>query len=192
MKASVVTLITLLSFSTATPHKRRDGKCGGPPDPIKTCTKTLEALKWTVDDFDFHASYVFTNPAHQNSWGYVNFNVSNDVVPYTASCSASSNQLSDFFYGTVEYACTLAGTGVPAGAKVGFKFSRPAGTLEITETIDCSDKLFSVSGATTLTLSCTDVTTQNPSWTPGQIYSAREIKCAPVDVTIGAGSVTAL
>lgn len=53
-------------------------------------------------------------------------------------------------------------------------------------------RLFSVSGATTLTLSCTDVTTENPSWTPGQIYSAREIKCAPVDVTIGAGSVTAL
>ncbi|KAK0744498.1 hypothetical protein B0T21DRAFT_281132, partial [Apiosordaria backusii] len=153
----------------------------------------------TVHGFDFHASYVFTNPAHQNSWGYVNFNLSNDVVPYTAKCSAASSQLSDFFYGTVEYTCALVGTDVPAGAKAGFKFSRPGGTLEITETIGCSDKgltewnrLFAATGETTFTLTCTDMTTTNPNWTPGQIYSSRDIKCTPVDATIEAESVTAL
>ncbi|KAK4201149.1 hypothetical protein QBC40DRAFT_339263 [Triangularia verruculosa] len=153
MKSRITAFITFLSLSAATPHKRRDGKCGGGPDPITMCTKTLEALKWTVHDFDFHASYVFTNPAHQNSWGYM---------------------------------CR------PAGARVGFKFSRPAGTLEISETVGCSDKLFVVNGGTTLTLTCTGVTTQNPNWTPGQIYSSRDIRCTPVDATIEAENVTAL
>lgn len=50
-------------------------------------------------------------------------------------------------------------------------------------------RTFAVSGSTNLTLTCTDVTTTNPNWTPGQIYSSREVKCAPVDATFGASSV---
>jgi hypothetical protein len=91
-----------------------------------------------VHGFDYHASYTFTHPAHQNSWGYVNFNLTNNVVPYTALCAASSSQLSDFFYGTFDYSCTLPAS-APAGAAVKFRFSRPSGRLDITESIVCSE-----------------------------------------------------
>ncbi|KAK4462859.1 hypothetical protein QBC42DRAFT_223996 [Cladorrhinum samala] len=187
--------LSLLTLVAATPVSPRgaDGKSCSAPDPVKKCEKSLSGLQWTVHGFDYHASYIFTNPAHQNSWGYVNFNISNSIVPYTASCSAASSQLSDFFYGTQEYACTLVGSGAPAGAAVKFKYSRPSGQLDIIESVVCQgkpqDKTFVVSGSKTLTLACTDVTTTNPNWTPGQIYSDREVKCAPVDATFGASSV---
>ncbi|KAK3988890.1 hypothetical protein QBC44DRAFT_95803 [Cladorrhinum sp. PSN332] len=193
MKSAII--LSILSLASASPVATRtnEGKSCPAPNPVKKCEKSLSDLKWTVHGFDYHASYIFTNPAHQNSWGYVNFNISNSVVPYTASCSAASNQLSDFFYGTQEYNCQLIGQGAPAGAGVKFKFSRPSGQLDIKESVVCQgkpeDKTFAVSGATNLTLSCTDVTTVNQNWTVGQIYSSREVKCAPVDVTFGASSV---
>lgn len=100
----------------------------------------FEVLKWIVDDFDFYVFYVFINLVYQNLWGYVNFNVFNDVVFYIVLCSVFSSQLFDFFYGIVEYVCILVGIGVLVGVKVGFKFSRFVGMLEISEIIDCSDK----------------------------------------------------
>ncbi|KAK4222478.1 hypothetical protein QBC38DRAFT_81827 [Podospora fimiseda] len=193
MKSTI--LLSLFSLALANPvgTHNNNGKSCPAPDPVKKCEKSLSNLKWTVHGFDYHASYIFTTPAHQNSWGYVNFNISNSIVPYTASCAAASSQLSDFFYGTQEYNCQLIGEGVAAGAAVNFKFSRPSGQLDISESVVCKgkpqDKTFTVSGSTNLTLSCTDTTTTNPSWTPGQIYSSREVKCVPVDVTFGASSV---
>ncbi|KAK4158898.1 hypothetical protein QBC43DRAFT_138635 [Cladorrhinum sp. PSN259] len=192
MKSAIV--FSLLSLAAAGPVATRDndGKSCSAPNPVKKCEKSLSDLKWTVHGFDYHASYIFTTPAHQNSWGYVNFNISNSIVPYTASCSAASSQLSEFFFGTQEYTCTLIGN-APAGAAVKFKYSRPTGQLDIIESVVCqgkpADKTFTVSGATNLTLSCTDVTTTTPNWTPGQIYSDREVKCAPVDATFGAATV---
>ena len=111
------------------PRPPRDGKCW----------KDILALEWTAHAFDYHASYIFSNPAHQNSWGYVTFNLTNTVVPYTAVCSAASSQLSDFFYGTVDYTCKLPAE-APAGAAVKFRFSRPSGQLDITESILCTEK----------------------------------------------------
>jgi hypothetical protein len=158
------------------PKPPRDGKCWG----------DILGLRWTVHGFDYHASYTFTNPAHQNSWGYVNFNLTNNVVPYTAVCAASSSQLSDFFYGTVDYSCRLPAD-APAGASVTFRFSRPSGELDITESIIYSEQkttgTFVATGSSNLTLTCTDTTTVTPDWKPGQIYSQRLITCAPVDVT---------
>lgn len=95
---------------------------------------SASALQWTIHGFDYHASYIFTTPAHQNSWGYVNFNLTNNLVNYQMSCSAASNQLSDFFYGTLAYACTPSDN-APVGAGANFKFSRPTGQLDIEETI---------------------------------------------------------
>lgn len=134
--------LSLLSLAAATPVSPRgtEGKSCPAPDPVKKCQKSLSGLQWTVHGFDYHASYTFTTPAHQNSWGYVNFNISNSIVPYTASCSASSSQLSDFFYGTQEYTCTLVGSGAPTGAAVKFKYSRPSGQLDITESVVCQGK----------------------------------------------------
>lgn len=95
---------------------------------------SASALQWTVHSFDYHASYIFTTPAHQNSWGYVSFNLTNDQVNYTTSCTAASSQLSDFFYGTIAYACTPSDN-APVGAGANFKFNRPTGQLDIEETI---------------------------------------------------------
>src|SRR5687767_900631 len=41
---------------------------------------------WKVENFDYHASYIFTTPAHQNSWGYVNFTLSNPALNYKPVC----------------------------------------------------------------------------------------------------------
>jgi len=91
---------------------------------------------WTVERFDFRASYVYTTPAHQNSWGYASFALANPALTYKGDCSASSNQLSDFFYGTVPYTCVF-----PEGttASGGFAYDRPSGLLNITQRWVCSD-----------------------------------------------------
>lgn len=147
---------------------------------------------WTVKDFDYHASYIFTTPAHQNSWGYVNFTLVHSALLYTAQCSAASNQLSDFFYGTVPYNCAFPEDATPSpGTGAKFDFSRPSGLLEVNQTWVCSDAdpqyptTFWAYGAVNLTLDCTDTTWTNPNWTtPGTVYSSREVKCNPVTVPI--------
>lgn len=118
----------------------------GTPTPLSPRAATascsdasVHGFAWTVKDFDFHASYIFSTPAHQNSWGYVSFNLSNPAVPdVVASCSAQSSQLSDFFFGTVSYQCTYGGAAGPAPAT--FSFNRPSGELAINQTWTCSDK----------------------------------------------------
>jgi hypothetical protein len=119
-------------------EKGPDGAgCPAPPRP--NCESKAKSLKWTVHGFDYHASYIFTTPAHQNSYGYVSFNLSNTAVAYTASCSAMSSQLTDFFYGNQYFPCTLPST-APAGAAVSFQFNRPTGQLDVTETVVCEAK----------------------------------------------------
>ncbi|KAI1477833.1 hypothetical protein F4774DRAFT_387847 [Daldinia eschscholtzii] len=152
-------------------------------------------FKWTIENFDYHASYIFTTPAHQNSWGYVNFNLTNPALEYQAICSASSNQLSDFFYGTMPYTCT-----VPEGytTKTTFDFSRPSGKLNVNQTWTCSDTdpqyptTINAYGTVNLTLACTDETWINPNWTMGQIYSDRTVKCEPVTLPLKPYQMTAV
>ncbi|PFH62035.1 hypothetical protein XA68_15358 [Ophiocordyceps unilateralis] len=152
-----------------------------PAPRTHSCTSRSSAVReWTVSNFDFHASYIFTQPAHQNSWGYVNFTLSNSVVPYTAICQGSSNQLNDFFYGNFPYKCTTPGyvDGVT------FTFSRPSGELKINQTWSCPDEgsWFEARGGIKLDLKCKDKKWQNPDWAPGQIYSTRNIDCEHVTV----------
>jgi hypothetical protein len=107
--------------------------------PHAACAAQAASSKWVVENFDYHAEYIFTTPAHQNSHGYVNFDLWNTAVAYTATCSATSDQLTDFFYGTQWYPCTLPST-APAGASVSFRFNRPTGELDVNGTIICADK----------------------------------------------------
>lgn len=52
-----------LSPDTAAAVVRRDNNTG--------CFDTsFGDLAWGVEDFAYNASYLFTTPAHQNSWGY--------------------------------------------------------------------------------------------------------------------------
>ncbi|KAH9886144.1 hypothetical protein F4778DRAFT_759142 [Xylariomycetidae sp. FL2044] len=155
---------------------------------------------WTVKDFDYHASYIFTTPAHQNSWGYVSFNLSNPALAYEAQCSAASSQLSDFFYGNFPYTCTVpdADAGGSTTTETTFDFSRPSGVLDVNQTWVCSDAdpqyptTFHAYGTANLTLSCTVETVNNPDWQIGEIYSSRTVTCDLVTVPVKPYQITAV
>ncbi|KAI0180597.1 hypothetical protein GGR52DRAFT_531973 [Hypoxylon sp. FL1284] len=190
MRSFLSTITTLLPLAVAVPLEFQ------PRDAEPGCQETsLGDFEWTVESFDYHASYIFTTPAHQNSWGYVNFDLANPALDYKATCSATSNQLSDFFYGTMPYNCT-----VPDGssAVTTFDFSRPSGVLNVNQTWGCTDKdpkwplTVRAFGTANLTLACTDETWMNPNWTMGQIYSDRTVKCDPVTIPLKPYEMTAV
>lgn len=186
MQLIPASLLALLPLTIAGPIDLHQSQSSRDTNP--GCTDaSFGDFGWTIENFDFHASYIFTTPAHQNSWGYVNFNLSNPALTYEASCSAASSQLSDFFYGNLWYTCTLP-EGTPPGTSSAFQFDRPSGKLDFNQTWTCSDTdprypiTFRGYGSVNLTLECTDTTWTNPDWSVGQVYSDREVKCAPVTV----------
>jgi hypothetical protein len=182
---NILSTLLLASSALALPARSvpRDVKIAYPPPPAASgCTaSSTKVSQWTVDDFDFHASYTFSTPAHQNSWGYVNFTLTNPALDYTPICSAASDQLSDFFYGNFVYNCELPSN---ITDKATFTFSRPGDSLQINQTWSCADEgsRFTAQGGVDLNLTCSDTTWQNPAWTPGQIYSQRTVTCGKVTV----------
>ncbi|GAB0132997.1 hypothetical protein EsDP_00001417 [Epichloe bromicola] len=154
-------------------------------DPRKpeTCTqKARNAKQWQVKDFDFHASYLFTTPAHQISSGHVNFTLENPALGFTSRCEASSGHLDGFFYGDMAYNCTEP---VP-GPRTTFTFSRPSGELNVNQTWSCRDEksTFWAQGGTKLELDCEDKRWTNPDWKMGQTYSTRFVTCGRVNATV--------
>lgn len=93
--------------------------------------------EWQLEDFDFHANYIFSTPSHQNSWGYVSFTLVNPVLGSSANCSGRSNRLSDFFYGEIEYECDNLEGALNGGSK--FAFDRPSRDVKIEQTWECHD-----------------------------------------------------
>ncbi|QUC15991.1 uncharacterized protein UV8b_00232 [Ustilaginoidea virens] len=138
--------------------------------------------QWSVKNFDFHASYTFSTPAHQNSQGYVYFTLENEALDFKTSCTGVSGQLQDFFYGQIVYNCTAP----VGGNEASFTFSRPSNELKLTQTWTCADEgsRFWAQGAANLTLKCDDKTWTNPDWKMGQIYSSRTVSCDLVDATV--------
>ncbi|EQK99737.1 hypothetical protein G6O67_004247 [Ophiocordyceps sinensis] len=151
----------------------------------QSCTSdSADAWEWTVSDFDYHASYVFTTPAHQNSYGNVNFNLTTSAVPYTAQCSATSTQLQDFFYGNMSYKCAL-----PAANSyddVTFTFSKSSGELKIDHSWHClgENSRFTAGGSANLGLKCEEQDRKNYGWQLGQEYSRRDVNCERVTVKV--------
>ncbi|KAJ0158124.1 hypothetical protein CTA2_12245 [Colletotrichum tanaceti] len=150
-------------------------------EPETTCLqKSAEMDGWTLTDFDYHASYIFSTPAHQNSWGYISFNVSNPVLNYTVACDAVSSRLNDFFYGEQAYTCNP-----PAGesAATNFTWSYPDRALTLNQSWTCDDNpkypaRFTARGdAVVNNLKCWETFWKNNNWTLGQVYSQRDIKC---------------
>lgn len=111
----------------------------------QTCFARTSAIsEWQISDLDFHASYIFSTPAHQNSWGYVNFTLYNPVLETSTRCSASSNRLNDFFYGEVSYECEEGGENASYADKedlrdTSFTFSRPSGVVTVEQSWYCRD-----------------------------------------------------
>lgn len=172
-----------------------------PGDQPSCSTTSFQNFSWALSAFDYHASFIFTTPAHQNSWGYVNFNLSNPAIgsSVTTVCSASSSQLSDFFYGTVQYTCTNTPESNKSDVgKTTFDFNRPTGELRFNQSWTCRDgdprwpTTFTGYAAVNLQLDCTESTWQNQNWTMGQIYSTRDVRCSPVDLSINPKEMTAV
>ncbi|KAK6211169.1 hypothetical protein QIS74_10433 [Colletotrichum tabaci] len=168
-------LPALLLFSTAfaSPIARRQ-------DDEPTCgQKSAKMTGWTLTGFDYHASYIFSTPAHQNSWGYVSFNVSNPALDYNVTCGAASNRLNDFFYGEQVYTCSP-----PDGesAATSFTWSYPDRALALNQSWTCNDDpkypaRYTAKGDAVADLKCEETSWQNNNWTIGEIYSQRNIKC---------------
>ncbi|KAK5996935.1 hypothetical protein PT974_02282 [Cladobotryum mycophilum] len=187
MQTSILSTIFLAASALALPTS--SGYY--PPPTTPTCTsKSTSISSWTVHDFDFHASYIFSTPAHQNSWGYANFTLENPALEEKHICSATSSQLSDFFYGTVVYECVS----VTDGDKATFTYSRPDNVLRINQTWNCADEgsRFTAEGGIKLDLNCKEDKYQNPDWHTGDIYSSRTITCDKVTVTAPIETMTAV
>jgi len=132
LPVSFLTLMPLAFTSPLPLVEQRDASPG--------CTEaSFGKFSWTVDNFDYHASYIFTTPAHQNSYGFLNFTLSNPALPSAAICSASSSQLSDFFYGNIWYTCNIPDSG-HEGTATAFAFNRASGQLDFNQTWSCSDE----------------------------------------------------
>lgn len=186
-------LLSLLGLASASPVPSPNLAEGG-KSPAGCSDTSFKKFAWTAKNFDFHASYTFTTPSHQNSWGYVSFDLVNPADQTTTHCEAASSQLSDFFYGTVAYKCNDT-------ARVGettFDFARPTNQLRINQTWTCDDKdpkyptIFTGRGEVDLKLECKDETWKNPKWEMDQIYTSRTITCAPVESTIKPKELSAI
>lgn len=130
------TLVAILPLAAAAPHGAQQQQ---PRDSRPGCTaKSFGDFSWKIENFKYHAGYLFTTPAHQVSSGSVEFNLTNPAIKGKVTCSAYSTWLNDFFYGNINYNCTEPGGNTYAGAS--FSFSRPSGELNINQTWTCTDE----------------------------------------------------
>ncbi|KAI1201172.1 hypothetical protein F5X97DRAFT_46392 [Nemania serpens] len=184
------TLVAILPLAAAAPHKTT------PRSGTQGCTsKSFGDFSWLIENFTYHASYIFSTPAHQIASGSVEFNLTNPAIPEKVTCTAYSTQLTDFFYGNFNYNC-VAPTG--STTRTSFAFSRPSGQLDINQTWTCHDQdpqypvTFSGYGTVNLTLACNQTYYQNPDWQSGEIYSDRDIACTPVTLSLKPHDKTAV
>ncbi|RWA06260.1 hypothetical protein EKO27_g8839 [Xylaria grammica] len=191
MQNLIVALTAVLPLAAAAPYglSQRNSTPG--------CTSiSFGDFAWTIEDFVYHASYVFSTPAHQIASGDVAFNLTHPAFPEEkVSCTAYSTWLTDFFYGNINYDCKVP---EGSGSETSFSFSRPSGELNINQTWTCDDQdpqypiTFHGYGTVNLTLDCKETNYQNPDWQIGQIYSTRNIDCAPVTLPLTPYSKTAV
>jgi hypothetical protein len=130
MKFLLLTLPLLLPFTTATPIKYSPV----PPQHHDTCTKDAS---FTLHAISYSSSEIYSTPSHLAVHdATVSFNLTNSAVSYTARCTASSGQLTDYFYGNIVYTCEIpAEAGAGAGAT--FTFDRPSDVFGVNATWSC-------------------------------------------------------
>ncbi|KAK1673542.1 hypothetical protein BDP55DRAFT_218669 [Colletotrichum godetiae] len=142
--------LLLLAPALASPIAQREETCG---------QKSGKLSEWTLTSFDYHASYIFSTPSHQNSWGYISFNVSNPVLDYT---------------------CTPPEGG--ESTTTSFTWSTPEKAVTLNQSWTCNDDpkypaRYTAKGGAVADLQCEETFWQNDNWTIGQIYSTRNINC---------------
>ncbi|KAI0867892.1 hypothetical protein GGS24DRAFT_250688 [Hypoxylon argillaceum] len=190
MRNFISTIAAMLPLAAAAPTALH------PRESIPGCTSTsFGDFSWTIEEFTYLGSYIYSTPAHLIASGTVAFNVTNPAFPEKVSCYAYSTWLQDFFYGNINYNCD-----VPEGSGVGtsFSFSVPGSTLNVNQTWTCDDEdpqypvTFTAYGTVDLPLNYTQTYWQNPNWTLGQIYSIRDIAPAPVTIDLKPYAVSAV
>ncbi|KAM0326715.1 hypothetical protein ACHAQA_006588 [Verticillium albo-atrum] len=159
MHASLLPLL-LAPVALATPLVQRASN-----DTCFSRTSTVKA--WELTSLDVSASYIFTTPAHQNSWGHVSFTLKNPALGTVTKCEGSSSQLNDFFNGDVDYECE---------------------TPDEVEEVD--PRL--TKGSQNVELDCEETFEQNKDWAIGEIYSNRQVKCKKVDVSVPVKEISAV
>lgn len=189
-------IIASALFISTTAATANGGACpGNPPGMDDSCaSKSAKLGEWTVKDFDFHKEYLFTNPAHQNSHGYVNFVLQNAAAGSELVCSATSSWLDVFFLGERVYRCT--GPDGEATDDATFTYNDPTRELLINQTWSCNGggaKYFA-RGGVKLDLDCEETKYKNPDWkgNPGEIYSNDTTACDFVTVAAKIDSVQKL
>lgn len=192
---SISILAVILPLAAAAPHASSQN--------IRQITPSCAAASssdfyWTVENFEYRASWIFQNPAHQWASGNVNFSLVNLATDAKFVCAGGSSQLQDFFYGTQIFTCQGEGDRRPT-----WTFSWPTKELKANETWTCSEgenpqypdanTTFTARGAVVLPLQCTDTgVVENPDWEPnqpGNFYSTRYLNCDKVTVPMKAYEV---
>ncbi|KAK0668773.1 hypothetical protein QBC41DRAFT_276140 [Cercophora samala] len=148
------------------------------------CWNSILDLEWSVSQLEYQSSTVTVPGKEPDAWAYLSFTLTNTATDYTADCTAASNTNADigFFDGEQEYLCSL-GEGAPEGSQVAFSFNKQAAnSLAIREVIFCSEGdasgTFITRGATQVTLSCSENTSENEDFTN------TEVSCEPVDASL--------
>jgi hypothetical protein len=163
----------------------------------RVCRDAVSQLtSWDFEDFHFHSDYIFSTPAHQNSWGYLSFNVTNPILENLGepplSCTFQSSRLSDFFYETDIYKCE----GSDVSAEV--TYDRPSGNLTFSQSWYCYDQpqwpaRYTAKGKTIVNTECTDSGTKvNENWQQGQTYSERYVECEKTDFSVAVSELSAV
>ncbi|KAM0271638.1 hypothetical protein ACHAQH_009026 [Verticillium albo-atrum] len=193
MHASLIPLL-LAPLALATPILPRADN--------QTCFSTTSAVKsWELTSLDYHASYIFSTPSHQNSWGYVSFTLENAALGTKTKCEAASSRLNDFFYGDVDYECEApegeAPEGEPRLSETKFRFDRPGGEVTVEQSWYCFDEpqfpsRITAKGGQDVELDCEETYTENKNWTVGEIYSQRDVKCGMLDLTVPVEEISAV
>ncbi|KAK0705500.1 hypothetical protein B0H67DRAFT_497357 [Lasiosphaeris hirsuta] len=189
-KIYLLPILALLPYAASAPGSPPGGHHGPPPPscPGPCLATSLSDFTWDLS-IEYHAFWYFTTPAHQNSWGTVTLNLSNPAVPAvkTLACGASSDRLSDFFYGDQWYPCA-SNPASPAILDTSFRFFSRS-RVDVNQTWVCDEDglvKFAALATAPLNMTCTDVSWTNPNWTygTGEFYSTRDVKCAPVSLRL--------
>ncbi|KAK4184710.1 hypothetical protein QBC35DRAFT_41676 [Podospora australis] len=192
----LTTILTLPLLTTASPLFRNLSRQG------QTCTQnSFHGLKWTVSNFLFTSSLTFASEKESDvtqGLASVSFNLTNSAIPsQLVNCYATSDKLTDFFYGDQLFQCQPPPEIEPttnqlAEQSASFKFDRKTGTISLELDWSCHDgadarwptTTFSAGGSTTVSLgSCTKLDQKNPNWssaTKDQAYKTQHVDCAPL------------
>ncbi|KAK0657021.1 hypothetical protein B0T16DRAFT_385633 [Cercophora newfieldiana] len=151
-------------------------------EPESCASASMSHATWEVKGFNYRSSVIYTFPSHRIANGYVDFNLTNLALPSTMTCSASSVQVMDFFYGNQWFKCLD-----PAGNDAEFQFDKASGRVDIQQKWECTDSnpvSFMATGSTNVKLECQTKRWQNPNWTSGAFYSTEYTDCIPQDFTL--------